>query len=320
MIRILNTEPESWSPEARDILSSFATLTEENISREKLIQTIQNYEGLLIKLSHQINGEVIEKAHRLKVIASPTTGLDHIDLDSARKRGIDVLSLKDHVDFLNTVSATAEHTWALVLSLLRKLPQAFQDVLHGHWRRDLYRGMELKGKNLGIIGYGRLGRMVADYARAFGMRIYAHDPVKDPSSGDIIWLALDELFRISDVITLHLPLSEETRSLIGPRQFSFMKPRALLVNTSRGGIVNEEALLEALLQRRIAGAALDVLEGESEFRKHASSWPENDPLVHYAREHDNLVLTPHLGGATHESLEATEVYIAQQLKNYFEKR
>lgn len=319
MIRILNVEPKNYSPQAKQVLASLGELTEKEVSRKELIGMIGDYNVLMVRLAHQIDREILAQAPNLKIVVSPTTGLDHIDLVCARERGIRILSLKGETEFLNNITATAEHTWALLLSLVRRLPHAFQDILQGNWGRDRYRGVELKGKNMGIIGYGRLGRMVADYARAFRMKIYAHDAEAGNLSGNNLQAAsMEELLKVSDVITLHVPLSEETKNLVDRKQFSLMKPNAVLINTSRGGVVNEEALLDALLNRRIAGAALDVLAGEEEFRKKSSPWPAGDPLAEYAKNHDNLILTPHLGGATHDSIEATELFMVHQLKNYIQ--
>lgn len=316
MIRILNVEPKNYSPQAKQVLASLGDLTEKEVSREELIGMIGDYNVLMVRLAHQIDREILARAPNLKIVVSPTTGLDHIDLDCARERGIRILSLKGETEFLNNITATAEHAWALLLSLVRKLPHAFQDVLRGNWERDLHRGRELKEKNLGIIGHGRLGRMVAEYGRAFRMKTHVHDPHVSDVQSDLEYVSLDQLLRLSDVVTLHLPFSEETKHLIDRKQFHLMKSNAVLINTSRGGIIHEKALLEALQSGQIAGAALDVLEGETEFRMQNSSWPKNDPLVEYARNHDNLILTPHLGGATQDSIEATEFFMVHQLRNY----
>jgi D-3-phosphoglycerate dehydrogenase len=177
---------------------------------------------------------------------------------------------------------------------MRRLPWAVRAAHSGIWARDAFRGHQLSGKTLGIIGYGRLGRMVAEYGKAFRMRVLATSH-SESASDYVELMPLDDLIAESDVIAIHVPLNADTRKMIGPKQFDWMKPGAILLNTSRGAIVDEAALLTALECNAIAGAGLDVIEGE---------WREdlaNHALINYAAEHQNLVISPHIGGATFES-------------------
>jgi D-3-phosphoglycerate dehydrogenase len=196
---------------------------------------------------------------------------------------------------------------ALALALLRNIPSAAQSVCQGFWNRDLFRGHELFGKTVGIVGMGRLGTIVAGCFRAFGMDVLGYDPRPDFPHGAARRVEdLDLLIEASDVLSLHVSYSESTRHLIGQEQLSRVRPGAVLVNTSRGGVVDEQALLAALEGGRLAGAALDVLDGEP----HVDA---GHPLVAYARERSNLLVVPHIGGNTYESFEKTETFLARRL-------
>jgi D-3-phosphoglycerate dehydrogenase / 2-oxoglutarate reductase len=251
-------------------------------------------------------------APNLRAIATPTTGLNHIDLAEAEKLGIQVISLRGATDFLQNVYATAEHTVALILALLRHLPAAHEHVINGHWNRDLFIGNELHGMRAGIIGYGRLGRMVAKYLQAFGMRVSVTDimGVNQVEHSDIESVSLDQLLRTSDVVTVHVPLSDQTKEFLGRRQFACMKPGSWFINTARGELVDEVALFDALRTGHLAGAALDVLCDE-----YASNLGENS-LVRYAQQHQNLLITPHIGGCTTESREKTEHFLALRVAEF----
>jgi D-3-phosphoglycerate dehydrogenase len=267
---------------------------------------------LITRLSHHISKEVIKLGVRLKVIATATTGLDHIDLDAAQMAGIKVISLKGEVEFLKTITATAEHTFGLMLSICRNIPAAFNDVLKGNWNRDNFRGVELKGKTLGIVGFGRLGKMVSVYGSAFGMRVIINDPYITDIPDNIKQCGLDELLQKSDFVSIHVPLNSETFKMIGQPQFSLMKRSAYLINTSRGDVIDEDALIDALTNKIIAGAAIDVISGEL--------LTGNDSrIIDYARANNNLIITPHIGGATIDSMQATEIYIADKIKLFFMK-
>src|SRR5262245_1693674 len=182
-------------------------------------------------------------APRLKTIVTPTTGLNHIDINEAHRRGITVLSLQGETEFLNNIRATAEHTVGLMLALLRRIPSAVDDVKKGSWDRDRFKGRELFGKTIGIVGYGRLGRIVEKYLRAFDARILVNDAHIDRETLDtgISEARLDGLLEQSDIVTLHVNLSDETCNFFGQEQFSMMKPGSWFVNTARGELIDEAA-------------------------------------------------------------------------------
>jgi D-3-phosphoglycerate dehydrogenase len=231
-------------------------------------------------------------------------------MEYATQKGITVLSLRGEFEFLRSIPATAEHTWGLLLALVRNIPAAFSDVQNGHWRRDRFKGHDLRERRLGIVGLGRIGEKIANYGQAFGMHVSAYDPYCHT------WLPsvkkydkLEELASESDVLSVHVPFTPETKNLIDVVVLNCTPRGAYLVNTSRGGVLDEDALLNVLVSGHIAGAALDVLANEQEFNKKSHS-----PLLDYARIHDNLIITPHIGGATYESMRATEVFMAYKLK------
>jgi len=284
-----------------------------DLDRDGLLAAVPEADVLWIRLRHQIDAEVLAVARRLKVIASPTTGLDHVDVEEAERRGIRLLSLHGEREFLKHIHATAEHTVGLILALVRDLPGAIVHVRAGGWNRDLFRGTQLYGKTAGVVGYGRLGGIAADYLKAFGMRMLVSDPSAEVASlaPGLNLVPLSDLLREADIVTLHVDLRKETRGFFGRREFAAMKEGSWLINTSRGELVDETALLEALCSGRLAGAAVDVLSGER------STGMGSHPLVVYACTHDNLIITPHIGGCTAESMEASEVFLAGKLRDMF---
>lgn len=310
--KILNTEPGRFSDEAKRALRDAASVDEVEADREYLLEHVARYDGLFICLRNAIDREVLSRAACLKCIVTPTTGLNHIDMKTAESMGITVLSLKGETRFLEGVTATAELTWGLLLALIRKIPTAHQSVIAGNWLRDNFYGRELRGKTLGVIGYGRLGKMIAAYGRVFGMQVIAFD--RDPKSpAEIDFVGLSELLRRSDVISLHLSLNDETRGLLNQERFSEVKYGAVFLNTARGEIVDESALLGALRDGRLSAAAVDVMADETSVDP---SWLKKNILLAYAQEHDNLLIMPHIGGVTIESVEKTNRFMIEKLETY----
>ena len=283
--------------------------------RAGLLSRMANTDVLWVRLRHRIDSEVMDGAPRLRAIATATTGLNHIDLHEARRREIQIISLLGETEFLRNIYATAEHTIALVFGLIRHLPDALEHVKQGEWNRDLFIGSELYGKTAGIVGYGRVGRMVARYLLAFGMRVKVTDPNvgSDSLEHGVELVSMGELLRTADLVTLHVGLTDSTRRFFGKNEFAQMKPTAQFINTSRGELVDEGALLRALRNGRIAGAALDVVTNER------SPDMNRRPIVEYARLHDNLLITPHIGGCTTESREKTENFLATRVVAYIRK-
>jgi D-3-phosphoglycerate dehydrogenase len=272
-------------------------------------------DAVVIGLEVHLQAETLARADCLRVIATRTTGLTHIDLDEAARRGITILPLDPSAPALRETTSTAELAFALLLALVRNIPWAFDSVKDERWERHGRGGRELKDKTLGIVGFGRLGRMVAGYGAAFGMRILAYDrPVKrgEIEAQGAEAVSLERLLRESDAVSIHVTSSQETRNMIGAPELGLVRPTAVLVNTARGEVVDEGALLAALEDGRIAGAAIDTLAGEREDGSHL----HGNPLVEYARTHENLLLLPHLGGTSVEATERTQVHIAEQLVSW----
>ncbi len=310
---VLVSESERFSPDVCSRLEEHVELRLADLDRAALIKAVADVDVLWVRLRNQIDAEIMDAAGSLKWIVTATTGLNHIDMEAAESRGITVLSLKGHTDFLRRVCATAEHTMALIFALLRNLPHAADHVRAGGWDRDLFRGSELDGKTVGIVGYGRLGRLLAGYLSVFGVRILATDKPTSDTSGrveqnaEVTLLPLDQLLSQSHIVSLHVDYTRENRAFFGKEAFAAMKRGAFFINTARGELLDETALLDVLNSGHLAGAALDVLADER------ATGMSDHPLVAYARRRDNLIITPHIGGCTRESMEKTEGYAADLL-------
>ena len=261
-----------------------------------------------------ITDAMVAAAPHLRVISTATTGSDHIDRTELDRRGIPVRTLREDPELLRGLTPAAELTWALLMALARRLVPAVLHVREGGWEREEFPGVMLRGKTLGLVGCGRIGQWLARYARAFDMRVVGHDPFLDPWPDGIDRLPLGEVYAMADFVSVHVHLSDATRGLVDADAFSAMKPTAFFLNTSRGAVAVEAALLSALQSGGIAGAGVDVLDGEPAVADH--------PLRRYAEAHDNLLITPHCGGfspdavrivcrrATDKALEVLETHEA----------
>ena len=289
----------SFTPQAEEILNKTCNLTIGDPTPERLAEA----DVLLVQLGVHVNKELMDAAPKLKVIATATTGLDHIDTAYAAYKGIRVLSLKEEIAFLRTVTSTAELALGLMFAVLRKIPAAHQSVIAGNWDREAFRGHAVHGKTLGIVGLGRLGEMMQRYGEALGMRVIYTDPFKEGST------PLEELLQEADVVTLHVHLSEETENMIGAEQLALMKPSAVLINTARAQLVDEDAIIKALETGTLAGYGTDEQQNELSFTPtHAKS-----AMIDYAKTHDNIIIMPHTGGTTVEAREATDVFMAERI-------
>ncbi len=296
---------DSLSRQGLDILNEkgYEVKTDPSLDGDSLAGVISEYDALLIRSGTNVTADIIEKAERLRIIGRAGVGVDNVDIDAATRKGIVVMN----VPAGNTVSA-CEHTWALILSLLRNVSPSHQALKEGRWDKKKYKGTELYGKTLGILGLGKIGCEVGKRAGAFGMKIIACDPyASEEMAGELSarLVEFDELLEKSDIITIHSPLNDKTRNLFNAESISRMKKSAFLVNCARGGIVNEEDLSEALEKGVIKGAALDVYPKE----------PVTDSPVF---KMDSAVCTPHLGAATSEAQERVAVEIVKQAVHYLE--
>ncbi|OPY07571.1 MAG: D-3-phosphoglycerate dehydrogenase [Syntrophus sp. PtaB.Bin001] len=270
------------------------------LKEEELVEIIGDYDVLIVRSNARVTDKVI-KASRLQVIGRAGVGVDNIDLEAATAKGILVMNAPS-----GNIVATAELTLALMFCLLRNIVPADRTMKEERWEKKKLIGRQLGNKTLGIVGLGRVGTEVAKRSKALGMNILAHDPFLSPELAermDVRLVSLDTLLAESDIVTIHTILNSQTRNLIGRVQLAKMKPSAFLINTARGGIVNEEALCEALREKRIAGAAVDVYTQEP---------PENWSLI----KQENCLATPHLGASTKEAQEEVGFEIAEQIALY----
>jgi D-3-phosphoglycerate dehydrogenase len=257
------------------------------MSEDELCNVIGDYDGLIIRSATQVTPRVVEEAHKLRVVGRAGIGVDNVDIPAASRRGIVVMNTPTG----NSVT-TAEHALALLASLARKIPQAVASMRTGKWEKTKFQGREIAYKTLGIIGLGNIGRIVADRAQGLKMKVIGVDPVMSSDRAaelGIELVELDELLARADFVTIHAPLTPETKNMISDAAFEKMKSGALLVNAARGGIVDEEALARAITKGKIAGAALDVFGKEPIDPDH--------PLLGL----DDVLCTPHLGASTSES-------------------
>ncbi len=274
------------------------------MSEDELCEIIGDYDGLIIRSATQVTPRVIERADRLRVVGRAGIGVDNVDIPAASRRGIVVMNTPTG----NSVT-TAEHALALLASLARKIPQAVTSMRGGKWEKSKFQGREIAFKTLGIIGLGNIGRIVADRAQGLKMKVIGVDPVMSSERAaelGIELVELDVLFKRADFLTIHAPLTPETKNMIDDTAFKKMKSSALLVNAARGGIVDEEALARAINAGEIAGAALDVFSKEPIDSDH--------PLLGL----DNVLCTPHLGASTSEAQERVAVEIAEQAIGYLQ--
>lgn len=280
--------------------SEFQIEKRTSLQGAELRAALSEAAGLIVRSETKVTGDLMDSAKHLRVIGRAGVGVDNIDVPGATARGIVVMNAPDG----NTIT-TAEHTMALLIALARNIPQASSSVKAAKWERKRFIGAELQGKTLGVIGLGRIGRAVAARARAFGMNIVGHDPFIAPDQvGELEVAPLDEVFKRADFLTIHTPLTSETRGIIGADAFRRMKPGTRVINCARGGLIDERALFEAIKSGRVAGAALDVFEHEPP--------PADHPLLTL----DEVIVTPHLGASTTEAQEGVAFTVAEQMRDY----
>lgn len=274
---------------------------ETGLSEAELISKIGDYEALIVRSATKVTPAVIDAAKSLRVVGRAGVGVDNVDIDAATRRGIIVMNTPGG----NTVS-TAEHAFSLMVSVARNIPQAHASMTAGRWDRKKFEGVELCGKVLAVLGMGRIGTEFARRAIAFGMRVVAYDPYLSASRARTLQVELyddlDEALTQADFITLHMPLTVETKHMLDAARIARLKPGVRIINCARGGLVDEQALVDALASGQVAGAALDVYEEEPP--------PADSPL----RSAPNLVMTPHLGASTAEAQESVGLEIAEAVR------
>lgn len=306
-MKLLITEIEDFSEIAIQKLEAYFIVDKlAVVSKEHILTNIHQYDAVFIRLGLFIDKEIIDKATNLKYILTATTGLDHIDTLYFAQRGGKIISLKNEFEFLGTIPSTAEHTWALLLALTRKLPFAFQSVQEGIWNRNFFKGNNLKGKKLGILGLGRVGKQVAKFAEAFEMEIAFYD-IENVKSNFKSCASAEELFSWAETVTIHIPLNANNMNFVNKSLLEQCRNDVLLINTSRGAIWEEKTIAKMLMEGKIKGIATDVLS--SEYNN------ETNPLVDLLNKNYNIIITPHIAGATFESMQSTEDFIAEKCIN-----
>jgi D-3-phosphoglycerate dehydrogenase len=265
---------------------------------EELKKALADYDAIVIRSATTMTADIIEACPKLKVIGRAGVGLDNVDIQAATRKGIIVMNTPDG----NTIAA-AEHTVALILAMVRSIPQAHASLKEKKWERNKFMGVELYGKTLGVIGLGRIGFEVAKRLRAFNMNILAYDPFCTPERArqiDAELTTVDQILKNSDIITVHVPKTKETAGMIGAAQFKICKKGVRFVNVARGGIINEADLAEAIKNGQVAGAAIDVFSEEP---------PTGNPLL----DVDKIIVTPHLGASTEEAQVNVAAVVARQI-------
>ena len=274
----------------------------QRLGENELIPVVKDAVAMVVRSETKVTRKVIEAASKLRVVGRAGVGVDNVDVDAATQRGVVVMNTPGG----NTIT-TAELTFTMMLSLARKVPQAHGSMVAGKWDRKQYQGAEVFGKTLGVLGLGRIGSEVAKRATAFGMHVMAYDPFLTEARARSLGIEmadLDEVYRDSDFITVHMPVTEQTRGMLNAAAFSRMKPKVCIVNCARGEIINDNDLLAALDSGKVAGAALDVYATEPL------------PADHPFRKHANLILTPHLGASTNEAQEKCGIEVAEVITGY----
>jgi len=303
-MKVLIADP--LADEGIDILRRHAEVdVKTGLKAEELIAIIGDYEALIVRSQTKVTDKVIQAGKKLQVIARAGVGVDNIDVKEATQRGIVVVNAPTG----NTISA-AEHTIALMLSLARHIPQANAVLKSGAWRRSDFMGTEVRGKTLGIIGLGNVGSEVARRARGLQMKLIANDPfISDDHARNlqVELVPLKQLLKEADFITLHMPMTPQTKGLIGAKELASVKPTVRIINTARGGLIDEEALASAVKEERVAGAAIDVFPTE----------PVTESVLF---GEDKIIVTPHLGASTTEAQAMAAIDVAEQVVEIFEGR
>lgn len=308
-MKILVCEPAAMSAKVRETLDQVGDVVCGSTANSFLERQLPDCEALFVRLAIPIDRSLLAQAPKLKFIISPTTGLDHIDLVETKRRDIRVISLRDCPNLISDVSATAEHTWGLIINLVRHITPAATDVLNGSWSRSSFWGTQLRGKTLGVLGYGRIGSMVAAIGHAFQMRVLAYDSCPTKTSPPAQSCSMRELIDQSDILTIHITADPQNFHFLSSERISRLKSGSFVINTSRAMIADSTALANAVVSGQLSGVAVDVIDDEF------STNPLDDVLVRTASEGHNILVTPHLGGATTESLAQAEYAVATIFAN-----
>ena len=308
--RVLVADPIHGGAVERMRAAGLEVVVRPDIAADELLKIIGDFDAVVVRSRTRVTREVIESAGKLRVIARSGVGLDNIDLEAAREKGIQVVNSPEGPSI-----SVAELVFALALSVLRKVAMADRGMREGRWLKKECRGGELRGRTMGIVGFGLIGEEVAKRALAFRMKVVAFDVL--PERVEAIkklgaeYRPLEELVAMADILTVHVPLNPKTRGLIGEKEIWSMRPGAIIINTARGGVVDEEALYRGLTSGKLGGAGLDVYSEEP---------PHQNELLRKLISLPNVVCTPHIGAQTQEAERANSEIIAEKLINLLSKR
>lgn len=310
-MNILILEPHLYSDEAVAIYQKMGAVTQIT-DHESLPNSSPEVHILVMRDICRADKAFLDRFPALRVIGCAMTGTDHFDHSEMTRRRISLFYLKEQVALLERLPAVAEKIMGYIIGLSHQIFAGNTGVRKGIWSYEPFIGRQLSGKTLGLIGYGRLGKMVCQRAQAFGLNVVANDPLlseRQRKEALVLFTDIKTLLGTCDYISIQVPLNRQTNRMMGVHEFSLMKEGAIYVNAARGDLNCEKALLEALKSGRLSGAALDVMSSEHRDGRHL----EGNPLIAYAKEHPNLVITPHIGGFVQEGMKKAELFIAQNI-------
>lgn len=298
---VYNIEPKDYSEKAVSLWEESGYIYIEGSWNDYTsFKANEEVKVLIVRLGGMVTAEVLNFFPNLKFVISATTGHNHLDKDAIAERDIALISLRGHEDFLKTIPSTAEFTWALLLNLLKKIPRSISHVEQGNWDRELFKGYQLYGKKIGLVGLGRIGSIVARYAEAFGMDVtYLDQNVENTRY--IRKRTLKDLVVDVDILSIHVHSDASNYNLIDAQVISKLKEGAYLLNTSRGEIWDEQAVVDSVISGKLSGVATDVVANENIGREQSPIWK--------ARNHPNILLTPHLGGASYDAMWRCELFV-----------
>jgi len=311
-MKLICPDPKTFSSECIQEIKKIFNAHLKEISQNKFNKIGKDYNIILTRFTRYVGKEVLSKNTKVKYVLTPTTNPEnYIDLKAAKENKIKIFSLKNENKFLNNIPATAEHTWLLILALCRKIIPATKYESIKSWSPINYKGVQLKDKTIGIVGFGRLGKKVASYAKSFGMKVIFYDRRISGIKNCKKVNSLYSLVSKSDIVTIHATLNNETFYMFNKKTLSKFKKNSLLINTSRGELVDSKALVSSLRKKEIQGAGIDLIENEVSLKNR-----EKDPLIKYSKKNSNIVVTPHIGGYTYESVKDTDLFILNKFKKY----
>ncbi len=315
MKKLINLEPNFFFKNQKKILQKKFSYNEVDKSRTEIKKIIGKYHIVLSRLKFKFDKDLLKHARNLEVLVTFTTGLTHIDLVEIKKRKIKVVSLKNEKNFLKNIYSSSEFAFLMILAINKNFYQSIHDVKSKKkWRRDFYIGNDLFNKNIGILGFGRIGKKIAKYAKAFGMRVKVFDKNKKNIKKNMLAQSIKDLFLISNIVVIAINYEESNKNLINQENLKYLRKDSYLINIARGEIINEKHLLQFLKRKKIKGAALDVLEDENNinFKK--------NKLIAFSNKNNNLIISPHIAGATFDSFKKTQEFIVNKLLKLYDAK